>query len=75
VLTSKRKNYGAHSNLRALTGQIIDQPLNDCQKVGKPRWLRQHTIYGTPELGTSNTLEKRRHAVCATVRQKTGDMC
>jgi hypothetical protein len=61
--------------LRALTGQIIVQPLNDCQKVGKPRWQRQPTIYGTPELGTNNTSEKRKHAVCATVRQKTGDMC
>jgi hypothetical protein len=34
----KRKNCGAQSNLRALTGHIIAQPLNDCQKVGKLLW-------------------------------------
>jgi hypothetical protein len=38
VLTQKQNNYGAHRNLRAFTGQIINRPLNDCQKVGKPRW-------------------------------------
>jgi hypothetical protein len=39
------------------------------------RWRRQPTIYGTPEHGTKNTSENRKHAVCATVRQKTGAMC
>jgi hypothetical protein len=35
----------------------------------------QPTIYGTPELGTNNTTEKRKHTVCATVIQKIGAMC
>jgi hypothetical protein len=64
-----------HSDLRSLTGIIIAPHLNDCQEVGKLWWRRQPTIYGTPELGTNNTSEKQKHAVCATVIQKTGAMC